>query len=68
MTTAKPKPARLLTNAEAAKVLGITPRALEQLRQRRRGPLVTYVGRFPRYSTNHINEYLTANASPRRAK
>jgi len=56
------QPERLLTNDEAAEVLGIKPRALEQLRGRNRGPIVTYVGRFPRYSRRHINQYLAANA------
>lgn len=54
------KPERLLTNAEAAELLGLTPRSLEQLRNRGRGPVYTYVGRFPRYSRKHLNEYLAS--------
>lgn len=56
------KPEKLLTNAEAAELLGITPRSLEKLRGRGRGPIWTYVGRYPRYSRRHIVEYLAARA------
>lgn len=53
---------RLMTTEEAATVLGISKRALERLRNAGRGPTHTYVGRFPRYSRKHINEYLSARA------
>lgn len=53
---------RLMTTEEAATVLGVSKRALERLRNAGRGPTHTYVGRFPRYSRKHINEYLSARA------
>lgn len=63
------KPEPLLTTEEAAAVLGITKRALERLRGAGRGPVCTYVGRFPRYARRHINEYLQAHSKvPRNAK
>lgn len=55
-------PVRLLTTEEAAVLLGISKRALEQMRNRGRGPAYTYVGRFPRYSRASINAYLEARA------
>lgn len=54
-----PAPGRLLSNAEAAALLGLTPRQLEKRRNRGGDvPPNTYVGRSPRYSIKHINEYL----------
>lgn len=53
-------PQRLLSTEEAAKLLGISKRSLEQMRGAGRGPAHTYVGRFPRYSLASINAYLTA--------
>lgn len=58
-------PARLLTNDETAALLGIEPRALHRLRAKQsgdRGPVPTYVGRFPRYSRRSIEAYLEARA------
>lgn len=55
-------PQRLLSTDEAAKLLGIDKRALERLRCAGRGPVWTYVGRFPRYSRASINAYLNAHA------
>lgn len=62
MSAIKTAPSRLLSNAEAAHLLGLTPRALERLRGRGGGPVVTYVGRFPRYSRRSIDAYLEQNA------
>lgn len=56
------KPARLLTTAEAAALLGIKPRALEVMRNRGGGPAYTMVGRFPRYSHASITAYLASRA------
>lgn len=60
--TRKPITEPLLTTEEAAALLGITKRALERLRGAGRGPVCTYVGRFPRYSRKHIIVYLEAHA------
>lgn len=62
---ARKVPERLLSNAEAAEVLGLEPRALERLRNKPtgdRGPVVTYVGRSPRYSRRSLAAYLESNA------
>lgn len=65
--SARRAPEALLTTEEAAAIMGITKRALERLRAAGRGPVCTYVGRFPRYSRKHINAYLSARArEPRR--
>lgn len=52
----------LLTNAEAAAILKMEPRALERLRGRKDGPAWTYVGRGVRYSHASIAAYLAARA------
>ncbi len=56
------KPQPLLSEEEAAQLLGIKPDALARLRRAGRAPLHTRVGRFPKYSRKHINEYLARGA------
>ena len=58
--TRRPEP--LISEAEAAEMLGITKDALGRLRRADRAPVHTRVGRFPRYSRRHILEYLERNA------
>lgn len=58
----------LLSNDEAARMMGIKPRALHRLRAAGRGPIHTYVGRFPRYRREHVAQYLAARAVVPRAE
>lgn len=55
-------PERLLSEAEAAELLGIKKEALARLRRAGRAPLSTRVGRYPKYARKHIHAYLARNA------
>lgn len=52
----------LLSEAEAAAMLGITKAALGRLRRAGRAPVCTMVGRFPKYARKHVLEHLARNA------
>lgn len=53
--------ARLLTNAEAAERLGVSPRTLEDWRLRGRGPVYRKLGRrLVRYSGSDLDCYIAA--------
>ena len=52
---------RLLTRAEAAKVLGITVSGLRRMDREGRGPRATRVGRLVRYRPDALCEYIDAN-------
>lgn len=54
-------PERLLTEEEAANMLGIEKEALARLRRAGRAPVHTRVGRFPKYARKHIIAYLGKN-------
>lgn len=56
------QPQPLLSEAEAADLLGIDKEALARLRRAGRAPLHTRVGRFPKYARKHITEYLARGA------
>lgn len=56
------QPQPLLSEAEAAELLGIKPEALARLRRAGRAPLHTRVGRFPKYAHKHVLAYLARGA------
>lgn len=53
---------RLLSEEEAAAVLGVDKEALARLRRAGRGPVHTRVGRFPKYTRKHLLAYLAAHS------
>ena len=61
MTTAPPVD-RLISEAEAAEILGISKDALARLRRAGRAPIHTRVGRFPKYARKHLLAYLGSRA------
>jgi excisionase family DNA binding protein len=50
----------LLTNAEVARILGITPRTLENWRQQGRGPEYLKDGKVVRYERAAVERYIAS--------
>ena len=51
---------RMLTDEEAAKIMGIKPRMLRSWRVRKIGPVWSKIGRLVRYEENTLYEWLKA--------
>jgi excisionase family DNA binding protein len=52
---------RVLTQKEAAALLGVSPRTLERLRLTGRGPMFTRLGRMVRYRQQDLADFVDRN-------
>lgn len=50
-------PPALLTEAQAAEFLGLSPSSLEKLRRKSRGPVARRIGRLVRYRQADLDEW-----------
>lgn len=53
-------PLELITEAQAAKILAITPSALRTMRKERRGPAYFKISKSVRYAANDVETFLRA--------
>ena len=55
-------PTELLTEKEAADLLGLKPKTLARWRWQGKGPIFRKIGRKPRYARHDLEDYIATSA------